>query len=138
MAAFRHLLSPNVKFLWTEELSQEFTLLKENIIQKIHERVTMFQVLRTTALVLDWSETGQSLGLWQNHCECAGPVTGDGKMYERARNACVNLFFFFSIVWKKLVTNYLLFFPKSGWRNVFMFFRFNNDAQSRYSAIEKL
>ena len=29
--AFRHLLSPKVKFLWTEELAREFPLSKENI-----------------------------------------------------------------------------------------------------------
>ena len=64
----------------------------------------MFQVGRTTALVTDWSTTGQSLGLWQKHCECDGTVT----------IACC----------------------KGGWRIVFMSSRFNNDAQSRYSAIE--
>ena len=75
MAAFRHLLSPKVKFLWTEELSREYALFKENIIKKIQEGVKMFQVSRITALVTDWSETGQALGLWQKHCECTGPVT---------------------------------------------------------------
>ena len=64
----------------------------------------MFQVGRTTALVTDWSRTGQSLGLWQKHCDCDGPVT----------IACC----------------------KGGWQIVFMLSRFNNDAQSRYSAIE--
>ena len=74
MKAFRHLLSPKVKFVWTEELSREFALSKVNIIRKIHEGVKMFQVSRTTALVTDWSEIGQSLGLWQKHCGCAGPL----------------------------------------------------------------
>ena len=37
----------------------------------------MFQVSRITALVTDWSETGQALGLWQKHYKCTGPVTID-------------------------------------------------------------
>ena len=28
-----------------------------------------------TVLVTDWSLEGQSLGLWQKHCNCKGPVT---------------------------------------------------------------
>ena len=39
MAPFRHLLSPKVKFLWTEELSREFVLSKENITKKMHEGI---------------------------------------------------------------------------------------------------
>ena len=74
MVAFRHLLSPKVKFLWTEELAREFELAKLNIVRKIHEVVRMFEVSRVTALVTDWSQEGQALGLWQKHCECAGPV----------------------------------------------------------------
>ena len=35
----------------------------------------MFQLDRITALVTDWSIEGQSLGLWQKHCSCKGPVT---------------------------------------------------------------
>ena len=27
------------------------------------------------ALVTDWSIEGQSLGLWQKHCACKGPIT---------------------------------------------------------------
>ena len=64
----------------------------------------MFHVLRTTALVTDWSGTGKSLGLLQKNGEWAGPVT----------IACC----------------------KGGWQIVFMSSRFNNDAHSRYSAIE--
>ena len=75
MADFRHLLSPKVNFLWTEELSKEFAMSKENIIKKIHEGVKIFQVSRITALVTDCLETGQELGLWQKHCEFSGPIT---------------------------------------------------------------
>ena len=39
MIAFRHLLSPKVKFLWTEELAREVVLAKLNIVRKIHEGV---------------------------------------------------------------------------------------------------
>ena len=53
MKLFRHLLSPKIKFIWTEELSREFDLLKENIIKKIHEGIKMFHILRTMALVTD-------------------------------------------------------------------------------------
>ena len=75
MKAFCHLLSPKVKFLWTEELAREFELAKLNIVKKIHEGVKMFEVSRVTALVTDWSQEGQALGLWQKHCACSGDVT---------------------------------------------------------------
>ena len=75
MAAFRHLLSPKQKFLWTESLAREFVLAKLNIVRKIHDGVKMFEVLRVTALCTDWSKDGQALGLWQKHCTCEGPVT---------------------------------------------------------------
>ena len=100
MAAFRHLLSPKQKFLWTEE----FVLAKLNIVRKIHEGVRMFEVSRVTALCTDWAKDGQALGLWQKHCACEGQIT----------IACC----------------------RGGWKIVFMSSRFNNDAQSRYSAIE--
>ena len=70
-----HLLSPKVKFVWTDDLAREFVLAKANIVRKIHKEVRMFEVSRVTALVTDWSIEGQSLGLWQKHCSCKGPVT---------------------------------------------------------------
>jgi hypothetical protein len=75
MIAFRHLLYPKVKFLWTDELAREFVLAKLNIVRKIHEGVRMFEVSRITALVTDWAQEGQALGLWQKHCVCGGPIT---------------------------------------------------------------
>ena len=48
---------------------------KANIVRKIHKGVTTFDLDRITALVTDWSIEGQSLGLWQKHCSCKGPVT---------------------------------------------------------------
>ena len=69
------MLSPKVKFEWTGELSRAFALAKEDIIRKIHEGIKMFEVGQKTALVTDWSKTGQALGLWQKHCQCGGPVT---------------------------------------------------------------
>ena len=74
MIAFRHLLSPKVKFLWTEELAREFVLAKLNIARIIHEGVRMFEVSRITALVTDWAQEGQALGLCQKHCVCGGPI----------------------------------------------------------------
>ena len=50
-------------------------LAKASIVRKIEKGVTMFEVDRVTALVCDWSKEGQSLGLWQKHCHCKGPVT---------------------------------------------------------------
>ena len=47
---------------------------KANIVRKIEKGVKMFKVDRITALVCDWSKEGQSLGLWQKHCNCAGPT----------------------------------------------------------------
>ena len=56
MIAFRHLLSPKVKFLWTDELAREFLLAELNIVRKILEGVPrMFEVSRITALVTDWA-----------------------------------------------------------------------------------
>ena len=75
MTHFRHLLSPKTKFVWTEGLEREFGLAKASIVRKIHKGVTMFEVDRVTALVTDWSKEGQSLGLWQKHYTCGGPVT---------------------------------------------------------------
>ena len=75
MIAFRHLLSPKVKFVWTEDLAKAFVLAKLNIVRKIHEGVRMFEVLRVTALVTDWALEEQCLGLWQKHFNCQGPVT---------------------------------------------------------------
>ena len=75
MKHFRHLLSPKTLFVWTEELQKEFLLAKANIVRKIEKGVKMFEVNRITALVCDRSKEGQSLGLWQKHCSCAGPTT---------------------------------------------------------------
>ena len=50
-------------------------LAKASIVCKIEKGVTMFEGDRVTALVCDWSKEGQSLGLWQKHCHCKGPVT---------------------------------------------------------------
>ena len=75
MVHFRHLLSPKTKFVWSDDLEREFWLAKASIVRKIHKGVTMFEVDRITALVTDWSIEGQSLGLWQKHCACKGPVT---------------------------------------------------------------
>ena len=75
MAHFRHLLSPKIQFVWTDELEREFGLAKASIVRKIEKGVTMFEVDRITALVCDWSIEGQSLGLWQKHCHCKGDVT---------------------------------------------------------------
>ena len=75
MFHFRHLLSPKIQFIWTEDLDREFGLAKASIVRKIYKGVTMFEVDQITALVTDWSKEGQSLGLWQKHCSCKGDVT---------------------------------------------------------------
>ena len=75
MIAFRLLLSPKVKFVWTEELAKAFVLAKVIISRKIHKGVRMFKVLRVMSFVTHWALEGQSLGLWQKHCDCEGPVT---------------------------------------------------------------
>ena len=46
MVHFRHLLSPKVKFDWTEALAKEFVLAKLNIVRKNHEGVRLFEVSR--------------------------------------------------------------------------------------------
>ena len=47
---------------------------KAKIVRK-YEGVRMFKVSQVTVLVTEWSVEGQSLGLWQKHCNCKGPVT---------------------------------------------------------------
>ena len=69
MVHFRHLLSPKVKFDWTEALAKEFVLAKLNFVRKNHDGVRTFEVLR------DWAKERQSLGIWQKHFDCKGPVT---------------------------------------------------------------
>ena len=69
------MVRPKTKLIWTEHLKREFGLAKANIVQKIHKGVTMFEVDPITALVCDWSNEGQSLGLWQKHCNCKGDIT---------------------------------------------------------------
>ena len=54
---------------------KQIILAKANIVRKIHKGVRMFELDRVTALVTDWSVEGHSLGLWQKHCSCKGPVT---------------------------------------------------------------
>ena len=51
MFHFRHLLSPETQFIWTDDLDRE--LAKARIVQKNQKGVTMFQVDRVTALVTD-------------------------------------------------------------------------------------
>ena len=75
MIHFRHLLSPKTKFVWSDGLEREFGLANASIVRKIHKGVTMFEMDQITALVTNWNIEGHSLGLWQKHCACKGPVT---------------------------------------------------------------
>ena len=58
MIHFRHLLSPKVKFVWTDGIAQEFVLAEANIVENIHEGVRMLEVSQVTAFVTDWSVEG--------------------------------------------------------------------------------
>ena len=75
MIAFSHLHSLRVIFVLTKAFAKAFVLPKLNSARKIYEGYMMIEVLRVTALVTDWALEGQSLGLWQKHCYCKGPMT---------------------------------------------------------------
>ena len=70
MLPFRHLLKPNMKFEMTDELKRAFQESKQLIVKEIENGIKIFDVLKPTALVTDWSKTGVGFWLLQKHCSC--------------------------------------------------------------------
>ena len=73
MAPFRHLLSSNNVFEWTEELDKVFSVSKEKIIQMIQEGVYSFDPELITCLSTDYSKEGMGWILQQKTCSCQKP-----------------------------------------------------------------
>ena len=58
MSPFRHLLSSNTTFEWTDELEEAFTASKEKIIELIHKCVFSFDTKLETCLSTAYSKEG--------------------------------------------------------------------------------
>ena len=71
MAPFKPLLSPNTKFIWTDDLEVAFKKSKKAVIDAIRNGVEIFDPKRRTCLRPDWSKTGIHFFLSQKHCNCA-------------------------------------------------------------------
>ena len=82
MAPFRELLTKRSmkSWYWDDTLSQLFEKSKIEIVQKIKDGVTQFEMNRTTCLSTDWSKSGLGFSLMQKHCRCNidSPTCGEG------------------------------------------------------------
>ena len=70
MAPFRHLLSPNSKFEWNQELEKAFECSKSEIVNSVKLGVKSFNPSRKTCLATDWSKIGIGFCLLQKRCDC--------------------------------------------------------------------
>ena len=76
MEPFRKFLSPKIKFEWNKDLDDIFAKSKIQIVEAIKNGVQIFDPLRSTALMTDWSKTGIGFWLLQKHCDCGGDSPG--------------------------------------------------------------
>ena len=70
MSPFRHLLSPNTPFQWTDELEEAFAASKEKNIELIQKGVYSFDPTLETCLSTDYSKEGMGWILQPKTCEC--------------------------------------------------------------------
>ena len=70
MFPFRHLLSPNTTFTWTDELEAAFSGSKEIILDLIKKGVYSFDSELETCLSPDYSKDGMGWILQQKTCDC--------------------------------------------------------------------
>ena len=70
MNPFRHLLSPNSEFCWTQELNDAFERSKIEIVDAVRKGVKGFDPKRITCLATDWSKHGIGFCLLQKVCCC--------------------------------------------------------------------
>ena len=70
MLPFKHLLSPNTPFVWSDELDDAFEQSKAAIIEAIKHGVEIFNTAKPTLLRTDFSTTGIGFYLGQKHCPC--------------------------------------------------------------------
>ena len=74
MHPFRHLLSPKVKFEWTQELDELFKKSKEVIVDRVSEGIKLFDPRLTTCLATDFSGKGVGFLMLQKTCACPSQV----------------------------------------------------------------
>ena len=74
MQPFRHLLSPKVRFEWSQELDTLFRKSKEVIIDRVSEGIRLFDPNLTTCLATDFSGKGVGFLLLQKTCSCDSKV----------------------------------------------------------------
>ena len=70
MSPFRHLLSPQNEFVWSQALNDAFERSKEVIIEAVKRGVKTFNPELKTCLATDWSKNGIGFCLLQKTCEC--------------------------------------------------------------------
>ena len=74
MAPFRDALKPGNKFHWNEHLQQLFDKSKQEIVSAVQNGVRLFDPVKKTALVTDWSKIGTGFSLMQKHCHCNSDI----------------------------------------------------------------
>jgi hypothetical protein len=74
MAPFRELLKPGTKFNWNEGMQELFEKSKEEIVHAVENGVRLFDPMKKTALVTDWSKIGTGFSLMQKHCMCNSDI----------------------------------------------------------------
>ena len=70
LAPFTSLLKPKNEFYWDDSLQTIFDRSKKAIVSKVKSGVQIFDPLRKTCLITDWSKTGSGFLLTQKHCQC--------------------------------------------------------------------
>ena len=70
MEPFRLLLTPKIRFQWSDELQEIFNESKLQIVSEIENGVRIFDKKKPTCLATDWSKTGIGYWLFQKHCVC--------------------------------------------------------------------
>ena len=70
MSPFRHLLSPQSEFSWTQDLNNAFEYSKAEIIWAVKQGVKSFDPLKITCIATDWSKEGLGFCLLQKACSC--------------------------------------------------------------------
>ena len=70
MKPFRHILKPDNKFIWTDELNNLFIKSKQVIVDAMKDGVRLFDPSKPTCVSTDWSVDGIGFMLKQKYCDC--------------------------------------------------------------------
>ena len=76
MEPFKTFLSPKAKFEWSPELDDLFPKSRKLNVEAIKEGVRIFDPMKKTAFMSDWSKTGIGFWLLQKHCGCSKQSSG--------------------------------------------------------------